>query len=116
MKRAISILNSPHLRSLSTGDHTPVPLETFYVVQTTAGIIGKRHHRACPPVYEKRQRPQIELLHLQAMGAGGGTYSIWKATTYLEPAEWLYDVIVSDGSLIRIKRRNPRLCANPSGK
>lgn len=31
-----------------------------------------------------------------------GTYSIWKATTYVEPAEWLYDVVVADGSVIRL--------------
>ena len=40
MKRAISILNSPHLSSLGTGGPTHIPLEAFYVVQTTAGIVG----------------------------------------------------------------------------
>jgi hypothetical protein len=34
---------------------------------------------------------------------GSGTYSIWKATTYVEPAEWLYDVVVADGSVIRLR-------------
>jgi hypothetical protein len=31
---------------------------------------------------------------------------IWKATTYVEPAEWLYDVVVADGSVIRLGGRD----------
>ena len=43
----------------------------------------------------------MKLIHLQTGSPGTGTYSIWKATTYVEPAEWLYDVVVADGSVIR---------------
>ena len=75
----------------------------FYVVQTTAGLIGKRHHLVCPPLYETRRQAQIELMLLQTASPGSGTYSIWKATTYVEPAEWLYDVVVADGSVIRLR-------------
>lgn len=107
MKRAIPLF-PPRQRSPGKDERTPVPLDVFYFVQTTAGVIGKRLRRVCPPLYGTRQRPQIELMHLQTAGAGSGTYSIWKATTYLDPAEWLHDVVVANGALIRIRRRNPR--------
>jgi hypothetical protein len=85
------------------------PPEVFYVVQTTAGLIGKRQRLACPPLYETRRQAQIDLMLLQTASSGSGTYSIWKATTYAEPAEWLYDVVVADGSVIRLRgaRRVP---------
>ena len=89
----------------------PAPLEVFYVVQTTGDAIGKRHHRVCPPLYETRHQARIELMHLQAAGTGDGTLSIWKATTYVEPAEWLYDVVVADGSVVRLRDRNQRRIA-----
>lgn len=89
-------------RSASTDDPPTAPLEAYYIVQATAGVIGKRQRRVRPPLYEGRSRAQIELMHLQAACPGGGTYSIWKATTYGEPAEWLYDVVVAEGSLIRL--------------
>jgi hypothetical protein len=85
-----------------------VPLEVFYVVQTTGDIIGKRHHRVCPPLYETRHQAHIELVHLRAPGLGSGTYSIWKAAAYVEPAEWLYDVVIADGSVVRLSDRHQR--------
>jgi hypothetical protein len=51
-------------------------------------------------------------MHLQTTSSGSGTYSIWKATTYVEPAEWLYDVVVADGSVIRLGDRNRRRSAH----
>jgi len=69
----------------------------------------------CPPLYETRHQARIELIHLQAAGTGSGTYSIWKAMTYIEPAEWLYDVVIADGSVVRLRdrhrRRNDRVAA-----
>ena len=47
-------------------------------------------------------------MHLQTALTGSGTSSIWKATKYPEPAEWLHDVVVVDGALIRIKGHNSR--------
>jgi len=91
----------------STDGRVPAPLEVFYVVQTTGDVIGRRHHRVCPPLYEARHQARIELMHLQAAGTGGGTFSIWKATTYVEPAEWLYDVVIADGSVVRLRGRHP---------
>lgn len=93
-------------------DRPSVPLEVFYVVQTSSGAIGKRRHRVCPPLYETRHQAQIDLIHLQAASSGRGTYSIWKATTYVEPAEWLYDVVMANGSVIRLRDRDLRRSAN----
>jgi hypothetical protein len=56
-------------------------------------------------VYETQHEAQIELIHLQAASSGRGTCSIWKATTYVEPAEWLYDVVVANGAVIRLRDR-----------
>jgi hypothetical protein len=92
----------------STDGPAPVPLEVFYVVQTTGDVMGRRHHRVRPPLYETRHQARIELMHLQAAGPGVGTLSIWKATTYVEPAEWLYDVVIADGSVVRINDRRQR--------
>lgn len=115
MKRAIPLSERSRRRSASTDDCPTAPLEIFYVVRTTAGVIGKRHHRVCPPLYETRHQAQIELVHLQTDGPCGGTYSIWKATTYVEPAEWLYDVVVAEGTVIRLGDRNLRRAANRCG-
>jgi hypothetical protein len=108
MRRAIPLSEQTRRPPASSDGWPTAPLETFYVVQTTAGVIGKRHHRVCPPLYETRHQAQIELMHLQAASSGSGTYSIWKATTYVEPAEWLYDVVVTDGSVIRLGDRDLR--------
>lgn len=112
MKRAIPMSGQSQRRSASTDDRPTAPLEVYYIVQTTAGVIGKRHHRVHPPLYEMRRQAQIELMQLQAACPGSGTYSIWKATTYVEPAEWLYDVVVADGSLIRLRGRDPQGSVN----
>jgi hypothetical protein len=110
MRRKAFVSAQPPGPAAST-DCLPVPLEVFYVVQTTGGVIGRRHHRICPPLYETPHQAQIELLHLRAAASGSGTYSVWKATTYIEPAEWLYDVVIADGSLIRPGDRQRRRTA-----
>ena len=103
MKRTIPPTEHSQGGSANSSDGPSAPLDVFYVVQTTAGLIGQRHHLVCPPLYETRPQAQIELMLLQTASSGGGTYSIWKATTYVEPAEWLYDVVVADGSVIRLR-------------
>jgi hypothetical protein len=112
MRQAIPMSGQSKTLSASTDDRPTAPLEVYYIVQTTAGVIGKREHRVHPPLYEMRSQAQIELMHLQAACPGSGTYSIWKATTYVEPAEWLYDVLVADGSLIRLRGGDPQRSAN----
>jgi hypothetical protein len=47
-----------------------------------------------------RDQAETELIQLQRASSGKGTYSIWKAATYVEPAEWLYDVVRANGSVI----------------
>jgi hypothetical protein len=103
MKRTIPPSEQSQGGSANDNDRPSAPLDVFYVVQTTAGLIGKRHHLVCPPLYETRRQAQIELMLLQTASPGSGTYSIWKATTYVEPAEWLYDVVVADGTVIRLR-------------
>ena len=101
MRRKASLPGQLPRHASSTDRRVPVPLEVFYVVQTTGDVIGSRRHRICPPLYERAHQAQIELVNLQAAASGNGTYSVWKATTYVEPAEWLYDIVVADGSIIR---------------
>lgn len=108
MRRTASLPRQSLRHASSTAGRVPVPLEVFYVVQTTGDVIGRRHHRVCPPLYETRRQAHIELMHLQAAGTGGGTLGIWKATTYVEPAEWLYDVVIADGSVVRLRDRHQR--------
>jgi hypothetical protein len=103
MKRTIPPSEQSQADSANANDCPSAPLDVFYVVQTTAGLVGQRHHLVCPPLYETRRQAQIELMLLQTANFGNGTYSIWKATTYVEPAEWLYDVVVADGSVIRLR-------------
>jgi hypothetical protein len=99
-RKAFPSRQSPR-RAAGTDDGLPVPLEVFYVVRTTGDVVGKRHHQICPPLYETPHQAQLELTHLRGAASAGGTYSVWKSTTYVEPAEWLYDVVIADGSIIR---------------
>lgn len=91
----------PRRHTTGTDDGLRIPLEVFCVVHTTGGAIGERHHRICPPLYETSRQAEVELLHLRTVGSSSGTYSVWKAATYIEPAEWRYDVVTADGSIIR---------------
>ena len=88
-------------RHTGTDDGLRIPLEVFCVVHTTGGAVGERHHRICPPLYETSRQAEMELLHLRTADSSSGTYSVWKAATYIEPAEWRYDVVTADGSIIR---------------
>lgn len=77
------------------------PIEVFYVVQTSAGIVGERHHRVQTPLYETRLQAKTELMRLQAAGSSDNvSYSVWNAATYVEPAGWRYDVAMADGTVI----------------
>lgn len=74
------------------------PLEVFYVVRTT-GRHGERDHNVRSILYEKRLHAEVELARLRSSDPSG-TYDIWHAATYIEPATWLYDVLLSDGTLV----------------
>lgn len=85
--------------SKSPDDRRPAtPSEVFYVVQTTAGAVGYRRHRLRSPLYQTRQQAQIRLMRLQMASPGCRSYSVWSSTTYVEPAQWLYEVVMSRGS------------------
>ena len=112
MRQAVPLSRQSQRYCVNTNDRPSVPLDVFYVVRTSSGAVGSRHHRVCPPLYEMRRQAEIKLKHLQTASSGRGTYSIWKATTYVEPAEWLYDVVVADGSVIRPRHRELRRSAN----
>ena len=99
-------LRQPPQHPASTGDGQAVPLEVFYVVRTTGQVVGKRNHSICPPLYETPHQAQMELTHLREEDCANGSYSVWKATTYIEPADWLYDVVVADGSIIQARDRH----------
>jgi len=111
MRPVIPPSGRPQGRSATIDDRLTAPLEVYYVVQTTAGVIGQRHHRVHPPLHKPRRQAQIELLHLQA-ACSGGTYSIWKTTAYVELNEWLCDVVVADGAVIRLRDRDLQRSAN----
>jgi hypothetical protein len=74
------------------------PLDVFYVVQST-GVIGERNHRLRSDLYETRPQATAELVRLRHADSGG-SYSVWKCATYVEPAEWRHRVVRSDGTLI----------------
>jgi hypothetical protein len=101
MRQKASLSGQLPRRAAATDGGLNLPLEVFYVVQTTGGVIGRRHHRICPPLYETPRQAQIQLTHLRGAAAASDTYSVWRSTTYVEPAGWLYDVVIADGSIIR---------------
>jgi hypothetical protein len=78
------------------------PCEVFYVVETS-GSVRKRQHHTSSLLYETR--PQAETERRQLMEANPGKiYSVWKHTTYIEPAVWLADVEMADGSVLQAPR------------
>jgi hypothetical protein len=72
------------------------PGDVFYVVRTT-GTPGRREHRLASILYEARPHADAELARLSA--ALPGDYSVWKSTTYIEPARWGHSVMRSDGTV-----------------
>jgi len=94
-------------------EHQPAaPLDVFYVVETTGQVSGERYHRVRSLLFETRLQANKERLHLQMTNARGA-FSVWKGTTYIEPAEWSYDVVMADGTVIRSLRGNLLPGRNP---
>jgi hypothetical protein len=90
-------------RRPNAADDQAVPLAVFYVVETTGQVIGERHHRVCSHLFETSFQAHTELARLELANASGA-FSIWKGTTYIEPAEWLDDVMMADGTVIPARR------------
>jgi len=90
---------------MSSENHTTAPLDVFYVVETTGQVSGERHHRLSSLLFETPSQANKERTRLQITNARG-TFSVWKGTTYVEPAEWSYDVVMADGTVVRSRRGN----------
>jgi hypothetical protein len=88
---------------MNSEHHTAAPLDVFYVVETTGQVSGERHHRVRSLLFETPCQADKERTRLQIANTLG-TFSIWKGTTYIEPAEWSYDVVMADGTVIRSRR------------
>jgi hypothetical protein len=76
------------------------PADVYYVVETSGRFLGERRHSAASRLYEIRSQAQAELTRLAAMN-DGKAYSIWKGSTYIEPARWSRDVVLEDGTVLR---------------
>jgi hypothetical protein len=97
-----TLLHTPHQKRPQAPDHSAAPLDVFYVVQTTRQAAGKRHHRVCSRLFETRLQAHAELTRLE-LASAGGTLSIWQGSTYIEPAEWSYDVVLADGTVVPVR-------------
>jgi hypothetical protein len=78
------------------------PADVFYVVETAGGA-RKREHQTRSALYETRSQAEAERGRLTRANPGK-VYSVWKHTTHIEPPEWLSDVIMADGTVIRASR------------
>lgn len=101
--RMVHTIATSNERRPKAADDQAAPLTVFYVVETTGQVIGERHHRVCSHLFETSSQAHTELARLEPANASGA-FSIWKGTTYIEPAEWLDDVIMADGTVIPARR------------
>ena len=73
------------------------PADMYYVVQSS-GVVGRRDHSVISPLYETRWQADAELARLRS-GKTRGLLSVWMRTA--EPPQWLTDVLMTDGTVIR---------------
>jgi hypothetical protein len=83
-----------------------VPADVYYVVETSGRILGEREHSVASALYETTQQAEAELARLVARN-DGRTYSVWKGSTYIEPARWAHDVVLEDGTVVRTEEKAP---------
>lgn len=74
------------------------PVDVYFVVQSS-GKLGKRDHKVISPLFETHAQAHAELTRLR-IERKDKVLSVWKHTTQVEPAEWLADVIMADGTVI----------------
>ena len=74
------------------------PPDVYYVVHSS-GTVGRRDHEVVSPLYETRGQADAELARLRA-GKTKGVLSVWMRTAQEEPAQWLSDVVMADGTVI----------------
>jgi len=82
------------------------PPDVYYVVESS-GRIGKRDHHVISPLYETRSQADGELARLSA-GKKHGVLSVWMRTSYREPPQWVSDVVMADGTIVRAPRSPTR--------
>lgn len=87
------------VRRASADDYRAAPLEVFYVVETTGQVEGERKHHVSSPLFETQPQASRTLAQLRATNPAA-ILSIWKGATYIEPAQWSYDVVMADGTVI----------------
>ena len=80
------------------------PADVYYVVETSGRIVGERQHDVASLLYETTSQAEAELRRLLAK-IDGKAYSVWKGSTYIEPARWAYDVVLADGTVLRAEKR-----------
>jgi hypothetical protein len=85
---------------MRTGIPQDTPADVYYVVETSGSRLGERQHSAASSLYETRSQAQAELTRLTATN-DGKAYSVWKNSTYIEPARWAHDVVLEDGTVLR---------------
>ena len=90
---------------MNSEQQTAAPLDVFYVVETTGQVTGERHHHVRSLLFETPFQANNERTRLQIANARS-TFSVWKGTTYIQPAEWSYDVVMADGTVIRSRHGN----------
>ena len=74
------------------------PVDVFYVVQSS-GVVGRRDHKVISPLFETRWQADAELARIRDLRQGA-VLSVWMRTTHIEPAQWLADVVMADGTVI----------------
>ena len=89
-------------RSASGVKHGDAPADVYYVVQTLGTTLGEREHYLSSALFETRSQAHAELARIAKANAGN-TYSVWKGSTYIEPARWAYDVVLADGTVLHPK-------------
>jgi hypothetical protein len=74
------------------------PVDVYFVVQSR-GKPGKNDHKVISPLFETRVQAHAELTRLRPERKDK-VLTVWKHTTQVQPAQWLADVIMADGSVI----------------
>jgi hypothetical protein len=78
------------------------PNEVYFVVRSS-GIVGRRDHEVISPLYETRWQAAKELARLRS-GMKRGVLSVHARSSAGQPPEWLSDVVLSDGTIVRAPR------------
>lgn len=84
---------------MTTNAPRDAPADVYYVVESSRGIPGERQHRAASPLFETMSLARAELARLVAEN-DEKAYSVWKGSTYIEPARWSHDVVLEDGTVL----------------